>query len=214
MEKKQKIKNKHYRQFLDEGLIETLSEKQIKAILDNIKGRNVSEGRAIVIALYYTGARPNEVLSLKSKDFTIKGSYLLVHLKGSKGGLPRTLYLPMRKPLVKELYNWAVRLPDDMFTFFNYRSYYRRVRQTLKGEKVTIEISDSLRYFLYKWSEPVISEGIPPYFLRHNRFSKLSQAGLSMQDLKMLKGSRTFSSVEAYLHLSTEAAKKIARKID
>jgi len=209
-----RIKNKNYRKFLDQGIIETINEDTIKQALNNIKGKRKKEGRALLITLYYTGARPNEILRLKTESINKDKSYLVIKMPASKNGLPRSIYLQLKKPLIKELYNFCQSIPPNMYLFYNYRSKYTRTRKTKKGITQYTEIADSLRYHFNKWFEGIIPESIPPYFLRHNRFSKLSEAGLDMQDIRILKGAKTYNSVMPYLHMSTKSAKKIAKKME
>lgn len=202
-----KIKNKRYRDFLDNGLIDFLTKEDIDTALSKVTGRNVVEGRALLIAMYYTGARPIEVLNIRAKDITKENSYVKIRLPASKNGLPRTLFFRYANPHIQELYKFAITIYDDMFIFLNFRSYYKRY---LPNGKVRIEITDSLRYHFNKWFDGVIN----PYFLRHNRFSKLIAAGLRSKDIQFMKGAKTMASVEPYLHMSTLKAKKIAKKID
>jgi len=210
-----KIENINYRNFLDKGIIETLGEVDIKKALANITGRSKREARSLVITLYYTGARPNEVLELKGADIERKNSYLILKVKGSKGGLPRSIYLPLRLELVKELYHYSRSVFSGMFMFGHFRNEYYRTYVKKNGEVVKYkETTGKLRYYFNRWFSSVIDGSISPYFLRHNRLSKLSESGLSMEDLRQIKGSKTFSSIYPYLHLSTKSAKKIASKID
>lgn len=208
------IKNEKYRQFFDEGIIETLGEEDIQRVLENITGKNSKEGRALLIALYYTGARPNEILNLRAKDLLKERSYLKVKLRGSKGGLPRTLYLPLRHKMVKELASFSVKNHPDMYLFWNYRGRYNRTHINKKGEiKQYVEIGDKLRYHMYKWFDTLVQGGVPPYFLRHNRFTKLAENDATAEDIRQWKGSKTLASVTPYLHMSSRTGKKLARKL-
>lgn len=200
-----KIKNKAYRSFLDDGIIDIIDLNEIKQALEKITGKYKQEGRCFLVALYYTGARPNEVLQLKGKDVEKETSYIKVRLPASKKGLPRTLFFPYRFTLIKELYNYASALYPEQFLFYHYQTHYKR--KTPKGSR--IEITGKVGYYIKKWFKGKIT----PYFLRHNRFSQLSEAGLPPQELRMMKGSRTLESVHYYVHLSTRSAKKIAKKI-
>lgn len=221
VKKKSRIKNKHYREFLDTGLIQILNEEHIQKALQNASNtkyqstKNSTEARSLILMLYYTGARPNEVLRLKGKDCAMKGKYFTVKLPSSKGGLPRVMFLPIKKSFVKEMAKYCLTIYDEMYLFYNFTSRYVRRRTTKSGkDKVFIEIADSLRYWFKKWFDGVLEEAIPPYYLRHNRFSKLIEAGISLEDARMLKGSRTFASITPYIHMSGKAAKNIAKKND
>ena len=211
----QKITNINYRRFLDEGRIELLNEEQIVQAISNIKSFYPEEGKALLITLYFTGARPNEVLNIKAKDIKKIKYYLQVKIKGSKKGLPRTVLLPYRNDLVKQLYDYVSKMPNEIFLFFHYRNKYKRISKKKNGDIVIREeITGKLRYHIMKWFKPVIEGNITPYYLRHNRFSKLAEKGIDLQDLRMLKGSRTMESIMAYLHMSSKSAKKISSKMD
>lgn len=209
-----KIKNVHYRQFLDNGIITLLTEDQIDISLSNVTGRNKLEGRALLIALYYTGARPNEILSLYGKDVKQEGSFIVIQIPSSKGGLPRPVYLQYKKDKVKELYKFALGVFPDLYLFPNFRNSYTRTKINKKGViKENTEITDKLRYYFKKWFKN-IEGGISPYFLRHNRFSSLISKGATQEDIRFLKGGKTLTSVTPYLHLSAASSKKLAKKIN
>lgn len=210
-----KITNPHYRQFLDKGIIDTLDENHIQAALKNIKGKHIREGRALLITLYYTGARPAEALLLKSKHITKKGSYVIIQMTGQiKSSLPRPIHLQYKQKMIKELYQYATGRPPQMLLFYNYKGNYTRTKISKKGKIITTqETSDKLRYHFQKWFTGVLPHSIPPYFLRHNRFSKLATTGLTDRELRQLKGSRTNTSIQPYIHLSTDTSQKIAKKI-
>lgn len=209
-----RIVNAHYLKFLREGMIDTLEEEDILKACDNVTGNNKKQGRALIIALYFTGARPNEVLDIKSKDVKREGSYVHVFVKGSKNGLPRTIWLPYKSVLVKEFLSYANSLFPDMRLFWAYRSKYKREVVKPDGSvKEYHEVSAKLRHHFKRWFVDVLDDPIPPYYLRHNRMSKLSMAGVEMQDLRMIKGAKTFDSITPYLHLSAASAMKIAKKL-
>jgi site-specific recombinase XerD len=210
-----KIKNKHYNQFLKEGIIETISEDKIKKALDNVKGKFRRMGRAMLIIMYYTGARPNEIIQLRGEDIGKKGQHITVKLKGSKRGLPRTIYLPYKRELVKEFYNYAMGCMPDMFLFWFYQNRYIRYRKNKKGEiKEYEEITGRIRHYVRQWFKGVFEDPIPPYFLRHNRFSKLMENGATIEEIRLLKGSRTYNSVMPYIHMSSKKARSLASKME
>lgn len=209
-----KVKNIHYRKFIDEGIIDTLTDEQIQEALANIKGKYQRQGRALLIALYYTGARPGEVLQIRAKDITKIPRYLLIKVVGIKRGLPRTLYFPINRPMIKELWKYAQGMPFEMYLFFAYRSRSKREYIKKNGEISTIyELSHKLRYHFNNWFKGVMEQPIPPYFLRHNRFSTFAEKGASIQDIQMFKGSKRPASVMPYLHLTSKTSKKLSRMV-
>lgn len=212
-----KITNKNYRQFLDDGVINLLTPDQIKQALANVKGRFVLEGRALICAGYLTGARPIEYLSLKGNDIRKDKSYYVVQLTGSKGGKPRPVYMQNKNFFARILYKFAMGVFPEAYIFNNYRGHYpKQVKVTLKDGTVKyieyIEITSKLRYHFSKWFAH-LEGSISPYFLRHNRFSSLSNKGVNDENLMQLKGSKTIQSIQSYKHLSTKAAKDLARFI-
>ena len=101
-----------------------------------------------------------------------------------------------------------------MYCFFHYRDNYVRLKDDKKGnERSRLECTNKLRWYFKKWFA-FVPGGITPYFLRHNRFSKLSEKGASLEEIRQIKGSKSFNSVFPYLHLSAKTAKSIAKKID
>lgn len=218
MSNKYKITNVNYRNFLDKGIIEIIKEEHITAALANVKGihgKHKAECRSFIIELYYTGVRPGECLRSRGKDITKEGGYIKVQIvEPTKNGLPRTIYLPYKKPLVKELYQYATTIYPDLLLYPHLISNTTRLRKNKKGIKEFKEDTNKLRYYFKKWFDNVLPGGINPYYLRHNRFSKLSEAGLSDADLKMIKGSRTYQSIEPYRHMSSKSAKNASKKME
>ena len=207
-----KIKNKFYLQFLKEGVIQILNIDQINEALNKVSGKYAREGRALICAAYLTGARPSEYLDLIAKNISKDKSYIIVQMKGTKGGLPRPIYLQSKNPLAMELYNFSIGCFPEALLFPNYRNSY--VREVNKNGiiKHREEISDKLRYYFKRWFSH-LEGGLSPYFLRHNRFSSLATKGIDDNTLMQLKGSRTFQSIQSYKHLSTKSAKDVAKKI-
>lgn len=215
-----KIKNPNYRKFLDKGEIELITPEQLDQALSNVKGKYKSMGRALLITLFYTGARPNEILRLKESDFSkpvITGkerlNYIQIQILGSKRGLPRPIVLNIRNKHIKELWGYIKGCVPNMLVFYYYQNKYIRKVNTPFGVKERIEITDKLRYFIKKWFKDVIPESIPPYYLRHNCFSTLSSNGVAIEKMRQLKGARTSESVYSYLHLSKNDSMQVAKII-
>lgn len=207
------IKNINYRNFLDNGEIVLIDEERLTNVLDNID-KNKAVSRALLITLYYTGARPNEVLRMTAKDIFKEDNHVVFKVPGSKGGLPRMIRVLTKHHLAVEALEFSKGFFPDMILFFKFRNKYIRVRNNKNGKKEIIDTTDKLRYYFKKWFEGFIPGGITPYYLRHNRFTKLSASGATLEEMRNLKGSRTFESIYPYLHFSKDLSKKAARKID
>lgn len=221
MEKKPKIKNEHYLKFLRGDFIDLLTETDIQKAIHNAEtyksNRNYkgSEAAALLIIMYYTGARPIEVLRLKGKDITKEAQHLKLALTTAKKGTSRYVYLPLKKPLVKKFETYADRIYPDLPLFFHFRNSYTRLYRRKNGEvKTYIETTDKLRFWFKIWFDGVMTDPIPPYYLRHNRFSSLMMKGASPEEVRQFKGSKDLKSVMPYLHMSSAQAKKISRILE
>lgn len=214
--KKIKIKNPNYRNFLENGQIATIKPDQMMQVMEKIekgKTRRKRAAKALNILMYFSGARPAECLAVKTDDVTIDHNYVVVNIPGIKKGLPRKVLMRRKDPLVKYFWDdYAGRLMPGTHLFVDFISHYSRRYVNKKGVvKWYTEISDSLRNHFYYWYADVIPGSISPYYLRHNRFSKLAESGASMDEIRQIKGSRTYNSIIPYLHLSMRTAQKIAR---
>lgn len=195
-------------------MIDTLSVEDLTRVLDSIRHRFRAEARALVITLYYTGARPSEVLELRAKDINKIRGYIAISIIGKKGGLPRIIHFKYSLPLIKELYNYSQSLFSDYVLFNHFRNKYTRVVKRRKGFKENTSNSDKLRYYFKRWFSVLYEGGVNPYFLRHNRFSRLAMKGVNDRLLRTLKGSKTNKSIDFYVHLSKDASIEVAKKID
>jgi site-specific recombinase XerD len=208
-----RIKNRLYNEFLAGRMIQILREPDIMKALSNVKGKYVQQARALIITLYLTGARPSEILELRSKDISKTGQELTLTVKGVKGGKDRLIVISSDK-LGRMIWDYKTKVYSEMYLFFAFRGYYLRKTVNKKGEqKNYTETSYRLRYWFKQWFDFLDVEGIPPYYLRHNRFSALAEAGATVQDIKQLKGSKTLDSVEPYLHMSIHQARQISKLI-
>jgi len=210
-----KITNKNYRQFIDNGIIDLITIEHIKKAIENIeKEKNPIQKKIFLLLLYYTGARPNEVLKLKSKDITKEKNYIKIQLKGSKRGLPRPIFLSNRLPYFNEIWSFCSSFFPEVVIFYNFKNKYVRIKKNIKGETIeNIETTDKIRYYINKWFKNVVDGSISPYFLRHSRFSQLSLNGAKPEEIMQLKGSKSLSSVRYYIHLNKSKAIAISRKI-
>jgi site-specific recombinase XerD len=212
-----KISNVNYRAFLDKGEIQLIDIKLLNLALKNVSGiygKNREEGRALLIALYLTGGRPIEVIGMQAKHVYKQDTYVAVQMLTAKRGKARIMYFRESMPIAKELYDYAIHKFPEMYLFFHYRSL--ETKTVKKKDGSTYEYADvaaKLTYHVKHWFKGVIPSSIPPYYLRHNRFTSMAQNGVSINDIQQFKGAKTHESVQAYLHLSQHEAKKIAKHI-
>ena len=208
------IKNVNYRQFLDTGIIQLVMPAHLAAALDNVTlltKDNTQEGRALIIALYYTGGRPAEVLNLKREDINEENSFISIQMKGGvKHSLPRKILIGKKKPFIKELLVFSKVVMPGIPLFRHYEQSYIRKHKKYDGSyRYTTQRTTKVYYFVKKWFKGVID--ITPYILRHSKISKLMEKGASYEDARQLKGARSLDSVLPYAHMSKERSRKISK---
>lgn len=201
------IKNIEYKEFLDGKGINLLGPGDLEKALNNVKGKDVAMGRALIIYAYYSGARPSEMADVKAKDVTKEGNSVCLQTPGKKHGLDRKLPISITKKYILELYNFAVRLYPDIYLFYAFRSSYK---STINGKEYT-DTSKKICYYLRKWFRGIRPEEITPYFIRHSRFSGMSENGAEPETIRHWKGAKTMDSVMPYLHLSKERLLRASR---
>lgn len=212
-----RIKNALYKSFLKGEPFRTISSDDMVRVLNNVtgvNGRYVREARAMLIYAYLTGARPAEFLSASANDFREDTHFIHITVKTVKRGISRVITLKKGNPMVRELWEFARRFPPNVYVFYHFRGKAAsREFKSKTGRICTVKpLGDKIRYHFKNWFSVINPEGIPPYYLRHNRFTKLSQAGISLQDIQQMKGSKNLESVMPYVHQSTYISKRIARK--
>jgi len=204
-----KITNERYKNFIKTGVIKLFEMDELDKGL-KIAGLSKfgKEARAFLIIIYYTGARPIELLQLKASNFKKDKNDLEIQIPTAKNGRPRMVSIPFARKYVKELYDYVNSFMPDILVFYDLISRKERKYTKKNGETIIyIVITDKIYYYMTKWI------GLNPYFFRHNRMSSLAQNGLDLIDLQQFKGAKRVDSVMPYLHMSKNIAKKIGRKI-
>lgn len=214
------IKHPLYKDFYEKGIISIFPPKEFEKVHKDITD---PFGQELVTVLYYTGCRPVQVLSNDPKEpnlsfttdnITKENNHLKIVIPPAKNGLPFTFYLDMNKYGIKQLWATVQKLPPKTFIFAKYSQSYVRKKTNAKGEvKYYVERSDLMRYYFKKWFGKFSDNPIPPYFLRHSRFSSISENGGSPESIMFAKGSKSMESVRPYMHISKDKAMKLNRNI-
>jgi hypothetical protein len=197
--------------------------KQLLEALPGIKHKYKDEARVLVILLWTSAARPNEVLKLLRKDIKVTGENLKVMFTGSKGSNPRELSFPLSCPEINEAWLFAQKLYDwqPLFPHFvskckiPYTYYWKNIKnqETGKTERIRVRVNkeypllaDKLQYWFKKWGLRT------PYYYRHNRMT-IAAEDLGIRDLQQLKGAKKENSVYCYLRSTAEAKKRIGKTL-
>jgi len=204
-----KIINKRYGEFKKKGSIKLFNIDELnKGLIKAGQSKYSNMGKAFLILLYYTGARPIELLQLKPEHFEKKSTYLTIQIPTAKKGVPRVISIPFVRKHIKKLYKYVQGVYKEVYIFYDLISKRIRYYKTKFGDiKKYIIITDKIYYHIKKWIN------VPPYFLRHSRMSALSQNGADLIELQHFKGSKRTDSVLPYLHMSSKISQKIGRKL-
>jgi integrase len=149
--------------------------------------------KVMLILLYYTGARPSELLELTKENFRIIEKTLFVSIPTKKHGETRTIPLPLKNPRISFV-----------------ADYINTISSEVKIFKPRFKNSRDIRKFVYKVSDNKYTA----YFFRHNLLSILANSGASVYELKTWKGAKTIKSVEPYIRLAGTDLKKFEKVLE
>ncbi len=170
------------------------------------------ETRALLIFLFITGARPVEATLMKQEYFRKDKDTITIYIPTMKKGRARQLIFPANNHFIGELYRYAIGFPlPEMFVFFNYRTRYLQNPREVetKGETPIYRHDIRINRMFIRISSCLVEGGLPPYYMRHNRFSVMVMNGANAESIMFAKGSRRLDSVYPYMHLSKNKAQEI-----
>lgn len=223
-----KVKNKYYKDFLDGFLLNEISRADINMVLSNVKDNQYKEqARVLIIISWASGARPNEYLRLKPENFSLSKDYLEIRFPGSKGSSSRTISMPRylkdstdEDPLTKEVHKYVRKLFPSQWLFWFFRSDAIRdgvTKRYIKKDGTAVEkrynkiypdLASKLRYYFPIWFDCIFPDGVPPYYLRHNRATKvLDKAG--REATIQTFGWKKEETLKKYSHKTKKMRKKV-----
>jgi len=221
------IKNEYYHDFLEGFLLKQINRQDIQLVLDNIQHEYNRQARAMIIIAWASGARPNEYLRLTPEMFSKSKEYLEIKMPGSKGSAARVVSLPTidaeghTDTLTNEVYNYVRGLAPGQYLFWFFRSKSKRygVTKRYKRKDGTIveksydktydTLSNKLGYYFPRWFEVLFPDGVPPYYLRHNRATTLLETS-GREATIMNQGWKTEVTLKRYTHKTPQMRKRIA----
>lgn len=213
-----KTTNERYKKYLNRQIVEPIGKQQFKELLNQVEHNNLAEARALCILLWTTAARPNEAIRLTRDDIRKDTSSLWIDLPDSKGSLSRTIELPVRDEVVKELWQYVSQIFSGIVLFPHFYTFTHRGKIQKRNKKGELKLyygtnnkgytnkCSTLGYWFRKWFE------LPPYIFRHNRMT-IAAEKLNLTQLKQLKGAKSEASVWPYISLTTKEAKKIGKQL-
>lgn len=166
-----------------------LNKNEINSMLEatlNLKHR------LVLMFLYYTGIRLNEIINLKWEDIDFTRE--VIHLKTAKGEKERVIFLHNNLKSFIEYFNLR---KDDFVFLSNFGKKY---------SKRTIQMI--VRNAAKKAS---ISKRITPHTLRHSFATHLLEAGADIRHIQKLLGHSNLQTTQIYTHVANKDIKKLAK---
>lgn len=197
-----------------------LDKDQILLILEQPKRTRLGiRDRFILLFLFLTGARLNEMTAVKVNDVVTDGKHPYIRLAG-KGNKPRIVPVSDEAFLENFLYYCRLFHPldnPDEFLFYT----------TIRGNQDKMS-EDNVQRICKKYGDMAreIDNSLPaihPHLFRHSYGAQLYRLGLSLEEIAKLLGHVDISTTEVYaetdMEIATEALKKMigdqpARKWD
>ena len=198
------IKGKKNDQF---GKVDYMSEAAVKALME-VPDVSTTAGltdQFMMVMLYDTGARIQEILSLRLCDLKIdKTPTAIIHGKGGK-----TRIVPLMPETVKHLKKYlSVLHPDEHMHSESYLFFTRH-----KGQKVQM-CDDTARYRIQRYAAaakencPDVPDNPHPHMWRHTRAMHLYQHGMDLERISQWLGHSQLETTLIYAHADTEDKRK------
>ncbi len=198
------IKGKKNDQF---GKVDYMSEAAVKALMEapDVSTTAGLTDQFMMVMLYDTGARIQEILSLRLCDLKIdKTPTAIIHGKGGK-----TRIVPLMPETVKHLKKYlSVLHPDEHIHSESYLFFTRH-----KGRKVQM-CDDTARYRIQRYAAtakencPDVPDNPHPHMWRHTRAMHLYQHGMDLERISQWLGHSQLETTLIYAHADTEDKRK------
>lgn len=183
------------------GQARTLTERELKRVLDFIASRKHAErNRAMLLLTYFAGLRVSEVAALKysdvvAADCTIKHEFLL-HAYQAKGGHARMVFVGEK--LRKELAAYVMTLKridqHDLPLF-----------RTQKRDGFTANTLCQHFHWLYRRAG---IEGASSHSGRRTFITNLAAKGVGVRVLASLAGHRSIGTTQHYIDVNDDQKRK------
>ncbi len=175
-----------------------LSEEEVARLIESASS---SYHRVILMTLYGTGLRREELCRLKVAD--VDSQRMVIHVRQGKGHKDRDITLSPRLLEISRAY-WKWRKPK----IYLFPSYQRRRReQPITSKTVYYAVREAAR-------RAGIKKKVSPHLLRHSWATHLLERGTDLKTIQMLLGHFDLEATTIYLHLSQRHLQSVNNPID
>jgi site-specific recombinase XerD len=189
-----------------------MSETALKVLLEqpDIRTDKGFRNRMIIILLYDTGARVQELVDIKIKDLHLeaKNPFIIVTGKGNK-----TRSIPLMDKTVAHLKEYKLRFHNASTNESSiplFHSIRSGAPHKLSRDTVGIMIKkhgESARRKCYE-----VPKRVHPHLIRHTRAMHLYQAGMPLSYIAEFLGHASINTTEIYASASVEMLRKALEK--
>jgi len=148
--------------------------------------------RMVLMFLYYTGIRLNEIVNLKWEDIDFQRN--VIHLKIAKGEKERVIFFHDKLKNFIEYFNF--KKEGIVFVSNHGGKYGKRTIQAIVGSAA---------------KRAGISKSITPHVLRHSFATHLLEAGADIRHIQKLLGHASLQTTQIYTHVANKDIKKLAK---
>ena len=175
-----------------------LSEQEVARLIESA---STSYHRVIVMTLYATGLRREELCRLKLTD--VDSQRMVIHVRQGKGNRDRDVTLSPRLLEVLRAY-WKWRKPQT----YLFPSLYRcRSEKPITSHSVWYAVREAAR-------RAGIKKKVSPHLLRHSWATHLLERGTDLKTIQVLLGHVDLEATTIYLHLSQRHMQAVNNPID
>ena len=175
-----------------------LSEEEVARLIESA---TTSYHRVILMTLYGTGLRREELCRLKVTD--VDSQRMVIHVRQGKGNRDRDVTLSPRLLEVLRTY-WQWRKPK---TYLFPSHYSCRREQPISSHTVWYAVHEAAR-------RAGIKKKVSPHLLRHAWATHLLERGTDLKTIQVLLGHVDLESTTIYLHLSQRHLQAINNPIE
>src|SRR5688572_970911 len=169
-----------------ERLPTILSEEEVARLIESASN---SYHRVILMTLYGTGLRREELCRLKVED--VDSKRMVIHVRQGKGNKDRDVTLSPRLLEVLRAY-WKWRKPK---TYLFPSLYRKQPEQPIDSKTVWYAVRAAAR-------RAGIQKKVSPHLLRHSWATHLLERGTDLKTIQVLLGHVDLEATTIYLHLS------------
>ena len=165
-----------------------LSKEEISKMLEvtlNLKHR------LVLMFLYFTGIRLNEIINLKWEDLDFQRG--IIHLKIAKGEKERIIFFHDKLKKFIEYFNIK---KEGFILLSNFGKKYNK-------RTVQMIVRNAAR-------KAGINKRITPHTLRHSFATHLLEAGADIRHIQKLLGHASLQTTQIYTHVANKDIKKLA----